>query len=147
MRLWRPLRDVSSCFHFTLSGHLIELHFLAVVLGLSWGLDGKRSTCNAGDSGSIPGLGRSSGEGNGYPLQYSCLEKPVDRGAWQTSAHGVAKSGTQLSNTHTMKYYSATEDNEILPFAMWMDLESIMLHKRSQKEKDKYSMLSTICGI
>ena len=48
----------------------------------SAGSDGKESTRNAGDPGSIPGLGRSPGEGNGYPLQYSCLENPMDRGAW-----------------------------------------------------------------
>ena len=46
------------------------------------GSDGKASACNAGDPGSIPGSGRSPGEGNGNPLQYSCLENPVDRGAW-----------------------------------------------------------------
>ena len=48
--------------------------------------------------GSVPGLGRSSGEGNGNPLQYSCLENPMDRGAWQATAHGVAKSQTGLSD-------------------------------------------------
>ena len=48
------------------------------------------------DMGSIPGSGRSPGEGNGNPLQYSCLENPTDRGAWQASAHGVAKSQKQL---------------------------------------------------
>ena len=46
------------------------------------GSDGKASVCNAGDPGSMPGLGRSPGEGNGSPLQYSCLENPMDRGAW-----------------------------------------------------------------
>ena len=46
---------------------------------------------NAGDAGSIPGLGRSSGEGNGYPFQYSCLENPRDRGAWQATVHGLPK--------------------------------------------------------
>ena len=50
------------------------------------------SACNAGDLGSIPGLGRSSGEGNGNPLQYSCLENPVDGGAWQATVHEVAES-------------------------------------------------------
>ena len=59
---------------------------------------GKESACNAGELGSIPGLGRSPGEGNGNPLQYSCLENPMDRGAWQVIVHGVAKSQTQLSN-------------------------------------------------
>ena len=62
------------------------------------GSDGKESTCNAGDLGSIPGLGRSPEEGNGYPLQYSCLENSMDRGTWQATVHGVTKSWTQLSN-------------------------------------------------
>jgi len=57
--------------------------------------DSKESACNAGDSGSIPGSGRSPGEGSGYPLQYSCLENPMDRGAWQAIIPGVAKSWTQ----------------------------------------------------
>ena len=51
-----------------------------------------------GDLGSIPGLGRSPGEGNGNPLQYSCLENPRDQGAWWATVHGVAKSRTQLSD-------------------------------------------------
>ena len=51
-----------------------------------------------GDTGSIPGLGRSPGGGNGNPLQYSCLENPVDRAAYQATVHGVAKTQTQLSN-------------------------------------------------
>ena len=55
------------------------------------GSDGKASACNSGDPGSIPGLGRSPGEGNGNPLQYSCLENPVDRGAWQATVHRVTK--------------------------------------------------------
>ena len=58
------------------------------------GLDGKESACNAGDPGSIPGLGRSPGEGNGYLLQYSCLEKSIDREVWQARVHGVAKNQT-----------------------------------------------------
>ena len=50
----------------------------------------------------IPGLGGSPGEGNGYPLQYSCLENYMDRGTWQATVHGVTKSGTQLSDFHFM---------------------------------------------
>ena len=53
----------------------------------------KASACNAGDLGSIRGLGRSPGEGNGNPLQYSCLENSMDRGVWQATVHGVAKVG------------------------------------------------------
>ena len=58
------------------------------------GSDGKVSAHNAGDPGSTPGSGRSPGEGNGNPLQYSCLKNPMDGGAWQVTVHGVAKSWT-----------------------------------------------------
>ena len=61
----------------------------------------KASACNAGEAGSISGLGRSPGEGNGNPLQYSCLENPVDREAWRATVLGVAKSRTRLRDfTH-----------------------------------------------
>ena len=59
---------------------------------------GKESTCNAGDPASIPGSGRSPGEGNGNPPQYSCLENTVDSGAWQATVHRVAKSQTRLND-------------------------------------------------
>ena len=62
------------------------------------GSDGKASGYNVGDLGSIPGLGRNPGEGNGTPLQYSCLENPIERGAWWAAVHGVTKSQTRLSN-------------------------------------------------
>ena len=65
-------------------------HYL-VFLG---GSDGKESACNAGAPGSIPESGRSPGEGNGYPLQYSCLGNPMDRGAWQATVHEVTESQT-----------------------------------------------------
>ena len=58
----------------------------------------KASAYNAGDLGSIPGSGRSPGEGNGNPLQYSCLENPMDGGAWLPTVHGIAKSRTRLSD-------------------------------------------------
>ena len=63
-----------------------------------WWLRGKESACNVGDAGgvgSIPGLGRSPGRGHGTPLQYSCLENPMDRGAWWATVHGVTKSQTR----------------------------------------------------
>ena len=62
------------------------------VLGFPGGSDGKESACNSGAVGLIPGSGRSPGEGNGNPLQYSCLENPMDRGAWRATAHVVTKS-------------------------------------------------------
>ena len=64
---------------------------------------GKEPACSSGDPGSIPGSGRSPGEGNGCRLQYSCLENPVDRGVWWATVHGVAKSRTRLSDW-TTKY-------------------------------------------
>ena len=60
--------------------------------------DGKEFACNTGYPGLIPGLGRSPRDGNGNPLQYSCLENPMDRGAWQATVHGVTKSWTRLSD-------------------------------------------------
>ena len=67
------------------------------------GSAGKESAHNVGDLGLIPGSGRSLGEGNGYPLQYSCLENSIDRGAWQVTIHGIAKGQTrfQVTNTHS----------------------------------------------
>ena len=65
--------------------------------GFPGGSDGKESTCNLGDLCSVPGSGRSPEEGNGNPLQYSCLENPMDR-AWWATVHGVAKSRTRLSD-------------------------------------------------
>ena len=62
-------------------------------LGFPGGLEGKVSAYNAGDPGSIPESGRSPGEGNGTPLQYSCLENPMDGGVWEAAVHGVSKSG------------------------------------------------------
>ena len=66
--------------------------------GFPGGSDCKASACNAGDQGSIPRSGRSPGEGNGNPLQYSCLENSMDGGAWWATVHGVAKSQTRLSD-------------------------------------------------
>ena len=60
--------------------------------------DAKESACNAGDPGSYSGSGKSPGEGNGYPLQYCCLENSVDRGAWPATIHEVSKSQARLSD-------------------------------------------------
>ena len=86
------------------SNHLSGLYFLFlcmkhrgvtyVMMGFSGGSDGKESACNAGDPGSVPGLERSPGEGHGNPLQYLCLENPIDRGAWQATVHRIAKCWT-----------------------------------------------------
>ena len=67
-------------------------------MGFPSGSAGRELACNEGDLGSIPGLGRSRGEGKGYQLQYSCLENPVDGGAQWATVHGVARSQTELSD-------------------------------------------------
>ena len=84
---------------------LFWLHINNFWLGFPRGSDGKEYTCNAGDLDSIPGLGRSPGEGNSYPLQYSGLGNSMDRGAWQATVHGVAKSWTQLSDSHSLHFW------------------------------------------
>ena len=87
---WAELPVLHSSFP------LANLH---MVMGFPGGSDGTESTCNAGDLGSILGLGRSPGEGKGYPLQYSGLENSMDR-----IVHGVAKSGTWLSEFHSLHF-------------------------------------------
>ena len=77
---------------------MVELRTLKCHLGFCGISDSKESACNAGDASSIPGLGRSPRKGNGDPLQYSCLENPMDRGAWRAIVHGVAESQTGLSD-------------------------------------------------
>ena len=82
-----------------------DIQFL--LRGFPGGSEVKASACNAGDLGSIPGLGRSPGEGNGSPLQYSCLENPMDGGAWWATVQGVAKSQTGLSD---FTFFSLSRD-------------------------------------
>ena len=72
--------------------------FKVLSLGFPGSSNNKKSACNGGDLGLIPGLGRSPGGQHGNPLQYSCLENPMDRGSWQATVRGVAKGWTQLSD-------------------------------------------------
>ena len=78
-------------------------------MGFPGGSEGKVSARNAGDLGSIPRSGRSPGEGNGTPLQYSCLENPMDGGAWWVAVHGVAKSQTRLRDFSITFHFDALE--------------------------------------
>ena len=98
--------------------HFLHITYLKIFfarahyfLGFPSGSAGKNPPAKAGDArdmGLIPGLGRSTGEGNGNPLQYSCLENPMDRGTWWAIVHGVAKSWTRLSDsTHTLFSHAA----------------------------------------
>ena len=88
-----PPQDNISCTLKTFNNFKMPL---SIVKGFPGGSDGKESTSNVGDLGSIPGSGRSPGEGNGTPLQYSCLENPMDGGAWWATVQGVIKSLAQL---------------------------------------------------
>ena len=82
----------------SLAREILLLFPLYPLWGFPGGSEGKASACNAGDLGSIPGSGRSPREGNGNPLKYSCLKNPTDRETWSTTAHGIAKSRTRLSD-------------------------------------------------
>ena len=95
------------------------------IWGFSGGSDSKESAYNAGDPGSVPGLGRSPGEENGYPFQYSCLVNSVDRGAWQATIHGVSKSQTRLSN---FSYLCLSIERDCTPIIPQMiDVSGLML--------------------
>ena len=89
------------------------------------GSEVKAFACKAGDPGSIPGLGRSPGEGKGNLLQYSCLENPTDRGAWQVTVHGVAKSRTRLSD-FTSLHASTSNDEEAEVEWFYQDLQDLL---------------------
>ena len=82
------------------SKYMLEAQYLPHVEVFPGGSHGEESTCNAGNLRSVPGLGRSPGEGNGSPLDYACLENSMDRGSWRATVHGVAKSQTGLSDSH-----------------------------------------------
>ena len=84
------------------------------------GSDGKESTCNAGERGLIPGSGRSLWEGNGNPLQYSCLESPMDREAWRAIVHGAANSWTHLKQRSNGARMCQTQSFESVRQYCWM---------------------------
>ena len=100
-----------------------------LVKGFPGGSDGKESACSAGNMGLIPGLGRSPGEGNGNPLQYSCLGNPMDGGAWQATVHGVAQSQTRLSSQSCL-----------IPYYLFL------FDQRKQKRKELDPSLGTTLG-
>ena len=90
----------SSVLSHVIVSHSFSLfhNVLQCEYGLPGGSDSKESACDAEDPGLIPGSQRSSGEGNRYLVHYSCLENPMDRGAWGAAVHGITKSWTQLSD-------------------------------------------------
>ena len=86
-----------------------------LTLGFPGGSEVKASACNAGDLGSIPELGRSPGEGNSNPLQYSCLENPTDGGAWWATVQGVSKTQTRLSNFTFTSFHLPVYSFSLIP--------------------------------
>ena len=82
-----------SCY---IDNALVTFTLMPFTVFMASSPDGKELASNAGDLGWTPGLGRSPGEGNGNPLQYPCLENPMDRGAWWATVHGVAKCWSRL---------------------------------------------------
>ena len=82
--------------------------FCSIAFGFPGGSDGKESTCNAGDLGSIPGLGRSPGGGHGNPLQYSCLENPMDREAWGRGLCSYSPRGRRVRYDWATKHSTAS---------------------------------------
>ena len=105
------------------------------VCGLPRSLTGKEFTCQLGDTGSIPGLGRAPGERNGYPLQYSCLGNFKGRAAWWATIHGVTKSQTQLIDSTTATYVYV----QLTHFAVYLKLteqcKSTILQQKVLKNK------------
>ena len=95
-----------------------------IVGGFLCGSVGKESACNAGDLGSIPGLGRSPGEGNGNPLHYSCLGNPMDRGAWWATVHGVVRVGYDWATSLSLSWIIAVtvQGNGTRNFYHWQHL-------------------------
>ena len=87
--------NLQYCITFTCTAKWLGYTYICIY-GFPGGSVGKESACNTGDLGSIPGSGRSPEEGNGNPLQYSCLQNSMDRGAWWITVHRVTKSWTQL---------------------------------------------------
>ena len=98
----------------------VMLIFSITTGGFPWWLRGKESSCNAGEPGLMPGSGRSLWEGNGNPLQYSCLENPMDRGAWRAIVHGAANSWTQLKQLSTRACMRQTQSFESVKWYSWM---------------------------
>ena len=123
----------------------------------NFGSDSKESACNAGDPGSIPGLRRSPGEGNGNPLQYPCLENPMDRRAWWATVHGVAKRHNWVTNGfnfwvdewhHFLEYQLSSSMQDSLASQKIMGCEKwLTLIPMKEDKRRKQMLLCTSSGF
>ena len=104
VNLVAPLKDMEVSFDSSLFSFPTT-----IPLDVPGGSDGKEFACNVGDLVSNPASGRSPREGNGYPVQYSCLENSMDRGTWRAIVHGVAKSWTPVSDFHFTSNHSISK--------------------------------------
>ena len=107
--------------------------------GLPWWLTGKEPVCHAGDVGSIPGSGKSPGEGNGNPLQYSSLRNHRDRGAWGATVHGVAKSWTWLSTGQHTQCSTEKHHKTKLVWQRWCRPQPLKLEALTQGQDGYFS--------
>ena len=106
------------------------LNYLQPIWDFSGGSEGKASVYSAGDLGSIPRLGSFPGEGNGNPLQYSCLENPMEGGAWRAAVHGVSKSRTWLSDfTFTFNQSGYNSWNH---FSQYINMYPVIIRKKEK---------------
>ena len=111
------------------------------------GRDGKVSAYNAGDPGLIPGSGRSSGGGNGNPLQYSCLETPMDRGPWWAMVHGVARVGHDWASSLSLLSYSVLVSNSPVGNGQRWDLKANLgLHQNREWPESRGATLNNSWG-
>ena len=133
------------------------LHVIIPHWGFPHSSVGKESACNAGDPGSIPGLGRSPGEGNGKPLQYSCLENPMHRGAWRATVHGVPRVGHDLATKPPPPYHTTLSlwvcllgglfklwafwRRKLFPFSLCLSASTGRLHKRCLMKQSRKFLL------
>ena len=101
-------------------------------MGFPGGSDSKESACNLGDPGSTPGLRRSPGEGNDFPLQYSCLGNSMDRRAWRATVHGVAKGQTRLSDSVSFIAVTSLKDGKECPSLMKQGFRDITFYYSSR---------------
>ena len=114
-------------------------------LGFPCVSNGKVSACNAGDGGSIPGLVRSPGKGNGNPLQYSCLENSMDKGVWWATVHGVTKSQTWLTSSHTHTHIPKTCSEQA--WCCWDLTHELGAPSRKKSRKKMILVLSGHLGM